>query len=136
MFGMILEKIIIADFQKVSGEIERKVAVFGYSNLLVNCPVMLQAPYNSYYSKLLISLVELLELPQEDQILSEEQMFPEIDDNTGYQAAYSQLIFAKNKKKDPLKGEFTNFVKLPLIVCFCILKIAQFSICLLISFKK
>lgn len=104
MFGMVLEKIIITDLQKVSGEIERKVAVFGFSNLLVNFPAMLETPYNVYYSKLLVSLVELLELPQEDQILCEEQMFPEIDDNLGYQAAYSQLIFAKNTKKDPLEG--------------------------------
>ncbi|XP_033214129.1 exportin-2 isoform X2 [Belonocnema kinseyi] len=121
MFGMVLEKIIITDLQKVSGEIERKVAVFGFSNLLVNFPAMLETPYNAYYSKLLVSLVELLESPQEDQILSEEQMFPEIDDNLGYQAAYSQLIFAKNTKQDPLKavGDIRLFLaqglgKLPL----------------------
>ena len=109
---MVLEKIIIADLRKVSGEIERKVVVFAYSNLLVNCSSMLEPPYNSYYSQLLVSLVELLESPQEDRVLSEEKMFPEMDDNIGYQAAYSQLIFAKNPKKDPLEGECREFIKL------------------------
>lgn len=104
MFGKVLERVIIDDLQKVTDEIDRKVAVFGYSNLLINCPAMLEAPYNSFYPRLLDSLVKLLEERQDNQVIDGDQMFPEIDDNSGYQAAYSQLIFAKNARKDPLKA--------------------------------
>lgn len=101
MFGMVLERVIIADLPKVTREIERKVTVFGYSNLITNCPALLEPPYMSYYPQLLASVVELLESSNGDQVTSEKQVFPEIDDNVGYHAAYSQLLFAKNVKPDP-----------------------------------
>lgn len=101
MFGMVLERVIITDLQKITGDIERKVTVFGYANLLTNCPALLEAPYISYYPQFLTAVVELLETPQNNQAVNEDQVFPEIDDNVGYQSAYSQLLFAKNAKTDP-----------------------------------
>lgn len=109
MFGMVLERVIIADLPKVTREIERKVTVFGYSNLITNCPALLEPPYMSYYPQLLASVVELLESSNGDQVTSEKQVFPEIDDNVGYHAAYSQLLFAKNVKPDPFTGKFFSF---------------------------
>lgn len=38
LFGMLLEKIIIADLQKVAGSLERKIVAVGMSNLLSDCP--------------------------------------------------------------------------------------------------
>ncbi|XP_012275464.1 exportin-2 isoform X2 [Orussus abietinus] len=102
MFGMVIERVLITDLQKISGEIERKVTAVGISNLLIECPAMLESPYNSYYPRLLATLIEFFELPQDESVLPEDQLFPEIDDTSGYQAAYSQLIFARNPKKDPL----------------------------------
>lgn len=102
---MVVERIFITDLQKVSGEIERKVTAVGISNLLIDCPAMLEAPYDSYYPRLLATLVEFFELPQDQSVLPEDNMFPELDDTIGYQAGYSQLICAKNPQKDPLQSK-------------------------------
>ncbi|XP_014296860.1 exportin-2 [Microplitis demolitor] len=103
MFGMVVERVIIADLQKVSGDIERKIAAVGISNILTDCPAMIESSYNIFYPKLLASLIEFFELPQ-DNTVNGDDFLPEVDDNPGYQAAYSQLICAKNPKKDPLEA--------------------------------
>ncbi|XP_057340091.1 exportin-2 [Microplitis mediator] len=103
MFGMVVERVIIADLQKVSGDIERKIAAVGISNILTDCPAMIESSYNIFYPKLLASLIEFFELPQ-DNTVNGDDFIPEVDDNPGYQAAYSQLICAKNPKKDPLEA--------------------------------
>ncbi|XP_001606668.1 exportin-2 [Nasonia vitripennis] len=102
MFGMVVDRVLLTDLQKVSGEIERKVTAVGVSNILIDCPAMLQSPYNAFYPRLLAALVEFFELPHDETQLPEDQQVLEIDDNSGYQAAYSQLIFARNPKVDPL----------------------------------
>ncbi|XP_029678956.1 exportin-2 [Formica exsecta] len=102
MFGMVVERVFITDLQKISGVIERKVVAVGMSNLLIDCPAMLEAPYNSYYPRLLAALVEFFELPQDQTLLPEDDVFPEVDDAVGYQVGYSQLICARNPRKDPL----------------------------------
>ncbi|XP_014204436.1 exportin-2 [Copidosoma floridanum] len=103
MFGMVIEKVFIADLQKVSGEFEKKITAVGLSNILVECPAMLQSPYNIWYPRLLASLIEFFELPQDQTQLVEDDQFLEFEDaSVGYQTAYSQLIFAKNPKPDPL----------------------------------
>lgn len=104
MFGMVIERVLLADLQKVSGDIERKVAAVGISNLLIDCPAMLERPYNTYYPRLLATLVEFFELPQDQTTLPEDDAFPEIEDAPGYQVGYSQLLCAKNPPKDPLEG--------------------------------
>ncbi|XP_043276599.1 exportin-2 [Venturia canescens] len=102
MFGMVVERVILADLQKVSGEIERKVAAVGISNLLIDCPAMVESPYNVFYPRVLATLVEFFELPHDQTVLPEDALFQDVDDSSGYQAAYSQLICARNPKKDPL----------------------------------
>lgn len=104
MFGMVVERVFITDLQKISGEVERKVVAVGISNLLIDCPAMLEAPYNSYYPRLLATLVEFFELPQDQSLLPEDDAFPELDDAVGYQVGYSQLICARNPRKDPLQS--------------------------------
>lgn len=103
---MVLERVIITDLQKVSGEREKKITAVGMANLLVDCPMMLSSPYNAYYPKLLATLIDFFELPQDQTELPEDQLLFEADNNSGYQAAYSQLIFARNPRKDPLQGKF------------------------------
>ncbi|CAL7948888.1 unnamed protein product [Xylocopa violacea] len=111
MFGMVVERVLITDLQKVSGDIERKIAAVGISNLLIDCSAMLERPYNAYYPPLLATLVEFFELPQ-DQTSLPEDIFPETEDTPGYQVGYSQLLCAKNPPKDPL--EATGDVRLHL----------------------
>ncbi|XP_046736247.1 exportin-2 [Diprion similis] len=104
MFGMVVDRVLIADLQKVSGESERKITAVGISNLLTDCPEMLNSPYDAYYPRLLATLVEFFELPQDESTLPEDQAFPEVEDAPGYQAAYSRLIYAGNPKNDPLQS--------------------------------
>jgi exportin-2 (importin alpha re-exporter) len=47
------------------------------------------------------SVIQIFELPPDDSNI-EGDMFIEIEDTPGYQAAYSQLAFAQPKKIDPL----------------------------------
>lgn len=109
MFGMVVERVFITDLQKIAGVIERKVVAVGMSNLLIDCPAMLEAPYNSYYPRLLAALVEFFELPQDQTLLPEDDIFPEVDDAVGYQVGYSQLICARNPRKDPLPSKYRIF---------------------------
>ncbi|XP_020707492.2 exportin-2 [Athalia rosae] len=104
MFGMVIDRVVIADLRKVSGEVERKIAAVGISNLLTDCPEMLSSPYNSYYPRLLATLIEFFELPQDETVLAEDQMFPDVDEAPSFQANYSQLMYAGNPKKDPLQS--------------------------------
>ncbi|XP_043510081.1 exportin-2 [Frieseomelitta varia] len=104
MFGMVLERVLIADMQKISGDIERKVTAVAVSNLLIDYPTMLERPYNTYYPRLLTTLVEFFELPQDQTTLTEDNIFPETEDTPGYQVGYSQLLCAKNPPKDPLEA--------------------------------
>lgn len=109
MFGMVVERVFITDLQKIAGIIERKVVAVGMSNLLIDCPAMLEAPYNSYYPRLLAALVEFFELPQDQTLLPEDDVFPEVDDTVGYQVGYSQLICARNPRQDPLLSKCRIF---------------------------
>lgn len=49
MFGMVLEKVLITDLQKVSGNIERKITACGIVKLLTDCPVMFTGIYQKYW---------------------------------------------------------------------------------------
>ncbi|XP_076244499.1 chromosome segregation 1 [Calliopsis andreniformis] len=104
MFGMVIERVLITDMQKISGDIERKVTAVGISNLLIDCPAMLESPYNAYYPRLLVALLEFFELPQDQSMLPEDNIFPETEDEPEYQGGYSQLLCAKNPPKDPLEA--------------------------------
>lgn len=120
MFGMVVERVFITDMQKISGVIGRKVVAVGISNLLIDCPAMLEAPYNSYYPRLLAALVEFFELPQDQSVSPEVDVFPEINDAVGYQVGYSQLICARNPAKDPLQSMLLLFT-----IYYIILKYIQ-----------
>lgn len=112
MFGMVVDRIFITNLQKVSGEIERKIVAIGISNLLIDCPAMLEPPYVSYYARLLAALVAFFELPQDQSTMPDEDVLPEFDDAVGYQVGYSQLISARTTRKDPLQSTPKNFLSL------------------------
>lgn len=100
LFGMVLEKLYIAEVQRVSGQIERKICAVGIVKILCELPAMVST-YGAFWPQLLEALVKLLEAP-EDTTIPENEHFVEVDDSSGYQAAYSQLQFANKPPIDPL----------------------------------
>ncbi|KAK7100974.1 hypothetical protein V1264_023831 [Littorina saxatilis] len=103
MFGMVLEKLFVADLQKVSGHTERKICAVGVTKILTEAPIMLQ-DYEALWPRLLQALIGLFELPEDDSVPDDEH-FIEIEDTPGYQTAYSQLAFAGKKHRDPLGSD-------------------------------
>uniref|UniRef100_A0A8C0DVP2 Exportin-2 n=1 Tax=Balaenoptera musculus TaxID=9771 RepID=A0A8C0DVP2_BALMU len=106
MFGMVLEKIIIPEMQKVSGNVEKKICAVGITKLLTECPPMMDTEYTKLWTPLLQSLIGLFELP-EDTTIPDEEHFVDIEDTPGYQTAFSQLAFAGKKEHDPV-GQMVN----------------------------
>ncbi|KAI4498822.1 hypothetical protein M0802_005997 [Mischocyttarus mexicanus] len=101
MFGMVVERVLLPDLQKVSGDIDKKVTAMGISNLLIDCPIMLENPYNSFYPRLLAVLIEFLELSQEEPVATKDNMMSEFEETMEYQVGYSQLVHAFMPKRDP-----------------------------------
>ena len=100
LFGMVVEKLFILDVQKVGGQLERRICAVGITKLLTETPAMLVEPYVLLWAPLLQTLIKLFELP-EDNTVPEDEHFVEIEDTPGYQASYSQLMFAGAKEHDP-----------------------------------
>ena len=50
MFGMVVEKLLVADLQKVSGTVDRKICAVGVTKILTEAPAMLQADYVKLWS--------------------------------------------------------------------------------------
>uniref|UniRef100_A0A3B5KM63 Exportin-2 n=1 Tax=Takifugu rubripes TaxID=31033 RepID=A0A3B5KM63_TAKRU len=101
MFGMVLEKIIIPEIQKVSGTIEKKICAVGITKVLTECPAMMDTEYTKLWAPLLQALIGLFELPEDDSVPDDEH-FIDIEDTPGYQTAFSQLAFAGKKEHDPI----------------------------------
>lgn len=49
MFGMVLERLMIADVQKISGSIEVKIAGVGLTKLLCEAPELIDGPYSQFW---------------------------------------------------------------------------------------
>ncbi|XP_003386477.1 PREDICTED: exportin-2-like [Amphimedon queenslandica] len=106
LFAMLLEKVIIADVQKVSGSTERKICAIGITKILTETPEMLSDMYMGLWLPLLQALISLFELPEEGT--PEDETFIEIEETPGYQATYSQLIMAGSKDYDPFQSLVPN----------------------------
>uniref|UniRef100_H0W8W7 Exportin-2 n=1 Tax=Cavia porcellus TaxID=10141 RepID=H0W8W7_CAVPO len=107
MFEMVLEKIIIPEIQKVSGNVEKKICAVGITKLLTECPPMMDIEYTKLWTPLLQSLIGLFELPEDDTIPDEEH-FIDIEDTPEYQTAFSLLAFAGKKEHDPVSQMVNN----------------------------
>lgn len=99
MFGMVVERILITDMAKVSGERDRKIVTIGMTRILCECPTMLNQPYLNYWPVLLQTLIQIFELPPDENLLEGDLLAA--DNETGYQAAFSQLSFAQPIQQDP-----------------------------------
>ncbi|XP_062512936.1 exportin-2-like [Corticium candelabrum] len=107
LFGMVIEKLFVPDVQRVSGHTERKICAVGMTRVLTEADSLLSVGYSKLWVQLLQSLVQLFELPEDDSVPDDEH-FIEIEDTPGYQAAYSQLVFAGKQERDPFKLEYEN----------------------------
>jgi exportin-2 (importin alpha re-exporter) len=101
MFGMVCDRLIVNEVQKVSGFTEKKICAVGITQLLCETPAIISGQYSNYWLPVLTALVKLFELPEDDSIPDDEH-FVEIEDTAGYQSAYSQLVFAGKRKADPV----------------------------------
>lgn len=101
LFGMVVEKLYIPEVQRVGGHIERKICAVGMIKILCELPAMVTT-YGGFWPQMLEALIRLLEAP-EDTTIPDNEHFIEVDDVSGYQAAYSQLQFANKQAEDPLK---------------------------------
>lgn len=107
MFGMVLQNLFIPEVQRVSGNIEKKILAVGMTKILCELDSTITGEYSQLWAPLLQALVALFELPEDDTI-PEDEHFIEIEDTPGYQATYSQLVFAGKKERDPLAGVITD----------------------------
>uniref|UniRef100_A0A673YJU4 Exportin-2 n=1 Tax=Salmo trutta TaxID=8032 RepID=A0A673YJU4_SALTR len=107
MFGMVLEKIVIPEVQKVSGPVEKKICAVGITKILTECPAMMDTEYTKLWTPLLQALIGLFELPEDDSIPDDEH-FIDIEDTASYQTAFSQLAFAGKKEHDPIGDAVSN----------------------------
>jgi len=94
-----VEKLLVADLQKVSGTVERKICAVAVTNLLCQLPA-LYSQHSKLWATLLQALIGLFELPEDDSV-PEDEHFVDVEDAPGYQTAYSQLAFAPKKDDDP-----------------------------------
>jgi len=102
LFGMMVEKIFVADLQKVSGRTERKIAAVGVTKMLTEVPVFFEADYLPKWAPLLQALIGLFELPEDDTIPDDEH-FIDVEDTPGYQNVFSQLAYGNRKDNDPFQ---------------------------------
>lgn len=49
MFGMLLEKIILPDVQKVTGNINKKITAVGIIKVLTDTPKLIDEPYTQFW---------------------------------------------------------------------------------------
>ncbi|KAI5718761.1 hypothetical protein M8J76_000021 [Diaphorina citri] len=104
LFSMVAEKLILADLQKVSGAVNRKIAAFGLAKLLTEAKEVTEGPYVQFWAPLTGALLNLIQLPEDDSTQPEDH-FVDIENILEYDAAYSKLTFAADKEEyDPLSG--------------------------------
>jgi exportin-2 (importin alpha re-exporter) len=101
LFGMVCDRLIILEVQKVTGTTEKKICSVGMIKLLTETPALTTGNYSHYWPPIMTALVGLFELPVDDTVPDDEH-FIEIEDTPGYQTAYSQLIYAGKREHDPL----------------------------------
>uniref|UniRef100_A0A8C1YMD1 Exportin-2 n=1 Tax=Cyprinus carpio TaxID=7962 RepID=A0A8C1YMD1_CYPCA len=93
MFGMVVEKIIIPEVQKVSGQVEKKICAVGITKILTEYTLQTFL-FNFFFS--------------EDDSIPDDEHFIDIEDTPGYQTAFSQLAFAGKKEHDPIGDAVSN----------------------------
>ncbi|CAH2246370.1 jg27637 [Pararge aegeria aegeria] len=101
MFAMYVERVLVPDLQKVTGELEIKSAAVGCVKLLCDSRHFREGGLARLWTPVLQALIDLFQLPP-DETTSPEDHFIQVDDLPGYQPQYAQLSCAKSNTNDPL----------------------------------
>lgn len=107
MFGMVVEKLFIAEIQKISGRVERKLVSVGMTRLLVDCVSLTDGALSAFWPRLLEAVIAVFELPVEDEQIQEELQL-ELEENVGYQTTYCKLMFAPAPQVDIFAGQVAD----------------------------
>ncbi|XP_076036358.1 chromosome segregation 1 [Oratosquilla oratoria] len=103
MFGMVIDRLILQDLQKVSGEIEKRICAVGIASIIGE-PALFSGAYGERWGNLLQALVNSFELPEDDLLPAGEHII-EIDDIPAFQGSSARLANATRSNIDPLKGK-------------------------------
>lgn len=106
MFGMVVDRLIVPDLQKVAGDIDKKICAVGLSNALAE-PMVYSGAYRDRWGTILEAVVRLLECP-EDSSLPAGEHFIEVEDIPSFQGSSNRLKHAMRGESDPLKGQIDN----------------------------
>ena len=107
IFGMMIEKLYVADAQKITEDIDKKLCVVAMTKILCEDTELISGSYQRQWPYLFSAVVNMFVNPPDDTI-PEDEHFVEIDVTSGYQAGYSQLRFGEKKEIDPLENEVPN----------------------------
>ena len=107
MFGMVIERLLLNDLQKVSGPVDKKICAIGVAKILFEYPEMVSGHYKRFFGPLFRALVALLELP-EDETIPDDEHFIDVEDTPGYQASHVRLAFGSKKEQDPFGAEIPD----------------------------
>lgn len=110
MFGMVIERVFLSDMAKVSNERDKKYVTVGVARVLCESTSMTSQPYRGLWPLLLQSLIQMLELPPDEQLLDADFVLAD-EGEDGYQAAFSQLAYAQPNQSDLMGVDISDPLK-------------------------
>lgn len=107
MFAMVVQRLIVPDLQKVTGDIEKKLCVVGITNMISDSEVYM-GRYISLWSTLVQTLINFLENPVDTSHPLGEH-FVDVDDSSMFHGTSSSCLTNASKEHlDPLGGKIDN----------------------------
>jgi len=103
MFSMLVQRLILPDTQKISGQVERKITAVGITKMICDGKSIISGPYSDLWIPLLRTLLGLFELPQ-DETSHPDDHYVDVEDTPGYEVAFNQLLYAGPSHYDPLQS--------------------------------
>lgn len=103
IFAMVIEKLYIAEVKGIISQPDRRICINGVIKILGHLPLIDNGAYNSLWSPLLLALMQIFELPMENNGDDDFDHFADITETLDFQAKYSRLNFAAKRRVDPTK---------------------------------
>ncbi|MCL4144882.1 UNVERIFIED_CONTAM: hypothetical protein GTU68_064982 [Idotea baltica] len=106
MFGMVIERLIVPELQKVSGDTERKLCAVGVTNILSDSDIY-AGKYSAMWPNIVQATISLLEFPADNSHPAGEH-FVDVESVSMFQGSSSRLVNASKSLEDPLLGKVDN----------------------------